>query len=584
MEVLSRINKMVAVGRRAEPPPGYSEMQIQSSKRATCDSQTTKCRQQNANIISKHALHVVEEWVYEHEKHALEESQCVMNMYVAGNVCIMHNCKTRTVTSSESKWHCNQSASCISYVVLPTFEAEQLEVAGNQILPDWSRAERIPPNAEPTSRDDGKQVGRTCRAAALLRVDTEYTSTQKENSMADRLMWTCPFYDWLRESLGDGACVIRTCGATVAERLARSPPTKANRVQSLAGSPDFRKWESCRTMPLVGGFSWGSPVSLSLSFRRLTTLILIALISSQYVAVKIRPYLFTSIRTRGAALAQPLSAAVTTELNNLHPFVQRQWTLATRPTRFELPPIILSFVFHRTRCYLAIGVPTCRWCCSARRRAVSAGHDPGRNIWSAREATVRTERRPVDKRGPVSCPLPDRSGHSSGGALYLFRNLTAVPESIAAWPRITQGVTEEHAGFSAGSRTRGGKGITGATGDAERRIQSGFASTRKALNWRAVFLSATRLNVILSGDPVMTTNTTIAAIPVGITATMAYNTQACTESGEDEAAQNSRVGGAVVPRENPLADGNVRYVCDIQKSGRTRQGSNPVRRVVKPGA
>ncbi|KAJ8895370.1 hypothetical protein PR048_000702 [Dryococelus australis] len=44
-------------------------------------------------------------------------------------------------------------------------------------------------------------------------------------------------------------------GATVAERLACSPPTKANRVQSPAGSPDFRKWESCRTMPLVGGFS-----------------------------------------------------------------------------------------------------------------------------------------------------------------------------------------------------------------------------------------------------------------------------------------------------------------------------------------
>ncbi|KAJ8897441.1 hypothetical protein PR048_002787 [Dryococelus australis] len=37
-------------------------------------------------------------------------------------------------------------------------------------------------------------------------------------------------------------------------RLARSPPTKANRAQSSAGSPDFRKWESCRTMPLVGGF------------------------------------------------------------------------------------------------------------------------------------------------------------------------------------------------------------------------------------------------------------------------------------------------------------------------------------------
>ncbi|KAJ8888065.1 hypothetical protein PR048_007551 [Dryococelus australis] len=45
---------------------------------------------------------------------------------------------------------------------------------------------------------------------------------------------------------------------TVAEQLDCSPPTKANRVQSPAGSPDFRK---CRTIPLVGGFSRGSPVS-----------------------------------------------------------------------------------------------------------------------------------------------------------------------------------------------------------------------------------------------------------------------------------------------------------------------------------
>ncbi|KAJ8886417.1 hypothetical protein PR048_012628 [Dryococelus australis] len=43
-------------------------------------------------------------------------------------------------------------------------------------------------------------------------------------------------------------------GAAVAERLARSPPTKANRFQSPAGSPDFRMWESCQTMLLVGSF------------------------------------------------------------------------------------------------------------------------------------------------------------------------------------------------------------------------------------------------------------------------------------------------------------------------------------------
>ncbi|KAJ8870125.1 hypothetical protein PR048_029137 [Dryococelus australis] len=56
--------------------------------------------------------------------------------------------------------------------------------------------------------------------------------------------------------------------AAVAERLARSPPTKVNRVQSPAGSPDYRKWESCRTMSLVGVFSRGSPVPPALSFQR----------------------------------------------------------------------------------------------------------------------------------------------------------------------------------------------------------------------------------------------------------------------------------------------------------------------------
>ncbi|KAJ8866768.1 hypothetical protein PR048_032629 [Dryococelus australis] len=55
---------------------------------------------------------------------------------------------------------------------------------------------------------------------------------------------------------------IRRLGATVDERLDCSPPTKANRVLSPAGSlPDFPKWEPCWTMPLVGGFSRGSPIS-----------------------------------------------------------------------------------------------------------------------------------------------------------------------------------------------------------------------------------------------------------------------------------------------------------------------------------
>ncbi|KAJ8877929.1 hypothetical protein PR048_022388 [Dryococelus australis] len=45
-----------------------------------------------------------------------------------------------------------------------------------------------------------------------------------------------------------------------------SPPTQANRVRSPAGSlADFRVWKSCQTIPLVSGFSRGSPCSVLIS-------------------------------------------------------------------------------------------------------------------------------------------------------------------------------------------------------------------------------------------------------------------------------------------------------------------------------
>ncbi|KAJ8869934.1 hypothetical protein PR048_028945 [Dryococelus australis] len=51
--------------------------------------------------------------------------------------------------------------------------------------------------------------------------------------------------------------------------LEYSPLTKANLVRLPAGSPpDFHMWDSCRTIPLVGGLSRGSPDSLALAFRR----------------------------------------------------------------------------------------------------------------------------------------------------------------------------------------------------------------------------------------------------------------------------------------------------------------------------
>ncbi|KAJ8873268.1 hypothetical protein PR048_026902 [Dryococelus australis] len=73
-------------------------------------------------------------------------------------------------------------------------------------------------------------------------------------------------------------------GSTVAERLARSPPTKANRVQSPAASPGFHKWESCRMMPLIGRCHRGSPVSPASSFRHRSIFTSITLVGSQDLA------------------------------------------------------------------------------------------------------------------------------------------------------------------------------------------------------------------------------------------------------------------------------------------------------------
>ncbi|KAJ8898028.1 hypothetical protein PR048_003388 [Dryococelus australis] len=75
--------------------------------------------------------------------------------------------------------------------------------------------------------------------------------------------------------------------ATVAERLA-SHQGDPGSIPGRA-TPDFRMWESCRTIPLVGGFSRGSHVSPVPSFRRCPILASITLIGSQDLYVKRRP-------------------------------------------------------------------------------------------------------------------------------------------------------------------------------------------------------------------------------------------------------------------------------------------------------
>ncbi|KAJ8888396.1 hypothetical protein PR048_007886 [Dryococelus australis] len=54
----------------------------------------------------------------------------------------------------------------------------------------------------------------------------------------------------------------------VVVRLLSSTKGEPGSIPGRVTLPDFRKWESLWTMPMVGGFSRGSPVSLALAFRR----------------------------------------------------------------------------------------------------------------------------------------------------------------------------------------------------------------------------------------------------------------------------------------------------------------------------
>ncbi|KAJ8873343.1 hypothetical protein PR048_026977 [Dryococelus australis] len=89
-------------------------------------------------------------------------------------------------------------------------------------------------------------------------------------------------------------CPSSSASKHVSEMLACSPLTEAIQVQNPGQvTPDFCIWEPCRTMPLVGGSSRGSPISPTLSFRRCFILTSNTLIGTQHLDVKSRPIIFT---------------------------------------------------------------------------------------------------------------------------------------------------------------------------------------------------------------------------------------------------------------------------------------------------
>ncbi|KAJ8882102.1 hypothetical protein PR048_018590 [Dryococelus australis] len=135
------------------------------------------------------------------------------------------------------------------------------------------------------------------------------------------------------ETCNSSETITNTLGATVAERLACSPPGSI----SARISPDFSMWESCQSMPFVGGFSRGSPVSLAPSFRRCSILISITPIGSQDLDVKSHPNLFTrsQIQTEVSRNSNPESPRRKPPRNQLchggEFFFPDAWTCSPRP-------------------------------------------------------------------------------------------------------------------------------------------------------------------------------------------------------------------------------------------------------------
>ncbi|KAJ8892064.1 hypothetical protein PR048_004638 [Dryococelus australis] len=134
------------------------------------------------------------------------------------------------------------------------------------------------------------------RRVPLPTLEPEVTSRRKicdcEHQCSEECGWQAGLLYWMPKTFQ--SCLL---AAAVAERLARSPPNNANRVQSPAGSPDICMWESCRTMPLVGRFSRGYPVFLALSFRRCSIFTSVTLVGSRDHYVKSRPnFLIHSVR------------------------------------------------------------------------------------------------------------------------------------------------------------------------------------------------------------------------------------------------------------------------------------------------
>ncbi|KAJ8893695.1 hypothetical protein PR048_006295 [Dryococelus australis] len=89
-----------------------------------------------------------------------------------------------------------------------------------------------------------------------------------------------------------------SCPYVAGAATTRIPPRRSGLDSRRGRSPDFRMCGSCRTMPLVGEFSRGSPVSPALSSCCSSILTSLHLIGSQDPAVKSHPNLSNTLMQR----------------------------------------------------------------------------------------------------------------------------------------------------------------------------------------------------------------------------------------------------------------------------------------------
>ncbi|KAJ8867724.1 hypothetical protein PR048_031527 [Dryococelus australis] len=213
----------------------------------------------------------------------------------------------------------------------------------------------------------------------------------------------------------------------VVDWLDCSPPTKANRVRFPAGSPpDSRMWESCRAMPLVDGFSRGSPVYPAPAFRRC------------YMLASSHPHQLSRHRLGEVILPYNLVAhEFPIGVRPTGPKFRRRQGLSSRPSRWGPGATVQSGgAINRRRAR--------RWHASAR---ASQGHRPWNKHYTRRE-TSPTEKgiAGLRQRAPDTCPGNNRL--SAECSLIVVGKQLPVPEPqdrLSSWLQLAPASSSRYA-------------------------------------------------------------------------------------------------------------------------------------------